>query len=779
MKSMQLMVALFAFVLLTLPRAFALQPMTQTPKNPSNTGTWWTQTSAWTPAQMTPNLKVWLDGSDFSTFTLSYNATGKTGTGTAGNSTLTSNLTLVGIVPVGGQIMIAGDATVYTVTAIAGTTITVSPNLASTFAGAAISLAGVSQWSDKSGLGNHVTQATNSVNNQPPFTVSIANGNSAVTWVTGNNTQMLYCTICAPNLINGAHSIFMVTAGLTASANGAPLFNLWAGDGVPLTNSYFLNGASLFVSISRIGSSLAASTLSASSGTNLVGWSSTGLSGTSLTVTPWLNGASSTDLVQSSFRVNMTGFALGNYQYLITSAPGQVNGSVAEVIVVDQVLAANRRNEIEGYLAWKWAIQTKLPASHPYKFVPPRVTWDTVPTSFSFTDSLANSASSLVSSDIVQITGMQNTAAISITGSGSPQYRTCSDVTCTSVITNWTSVAGSIGASKYLQLRMTTPASVQPAIFSTVTVGSVSENWYVKTGPASPIVLTSGTSWSVPANWNSANNYVEIIGAGGNGAGGTATQGGGGGGGGAYAHKLNVTLTPSGSAAYSIAAGGSAADTYFNGANLAASSVGSKAGTNASGTTNGTGGSGASSVGDVKFSGGNGGSSIASGGGGGGGGSGGPLGAGANGGASQAASTGGNGGGGANNGVAGVNNVSGEISSTGGKGGTPNSTAGTCAATTSVAYNGYTGTLGGGGGGGSDSIGGAGGAGAASTEFDATHGAGGGGGGAGAIPISSGSAGGAGGAYGGGGGGGGDNGGGGSSAGGAGAGGIIVIWYLP
>lgn len=81
--------------------------------------------------------------------------------------------------------------------------------------------------------------------------------------------------------------------------------------------------------------------------------------------------------------------------------------------------------------------------------------------------------------------------------------------------------------------------------------------------------LTSGSSWTVPANWNNSNNSIEAIGGGGGGRSGneSGNYGGGGGGGGAYAKKTNQTLTPGASVAYNIGAGGdpgyAGEDTFF------------------------------------------------------------------------------------------------------------------------------------------------------------------------------------------------------------------------
>lgn len=238
--------------------------------------------------------------------------------------------------------------------------------------------------------------------------------------------------------------------------------------------------------------------------------------------------------------------------------------------------------------------------------------------------------------------------------------------------------------------------------------------------------LTSGTSYTVPSDWNSTNNTIEVIGGGGGGGNGK----GGGGGGGAYSKVFNASLTPGASVTYAVGSGGATdtdgGDTYFcnstsNCASIAGTAVvvGAKAGVKGlptgSGGTGGAGGSSSSGVGSIKRSGGTGADTCCTGAGGGGGGAAGANGAGNNG----SSQTGGSGDAG--------------FGGSAGSGGSPPT------------------------------------AGGAGTEWDATHGSGGGGGGS---NSGSGQVGGAGGAYGGGGGGGPA-----STNGGAGAQGIIVIKY--
>lgn len=129
------------------------------------------------------------------------------------------------------------------------------------------------------------------------------------------------------------------------------------------------------------------------------------------------------------------------------------------------------------------------------------------------------------------------------------------------------------------------------------------------------LTATGSNTWSVPADWDNGNNQVECLGAG-------SANGHFGGGGGAYATKTNVTLTPGGSASYTIGAGNSGTDTNFASAVIAKSASGSTGGQAASCTPT----AGA-------YSGGNGGTASANGqGGNGGGGAASPNGAGSNGG---------------------------------------------------------------------------------------------------------------------------------------------------
>lgn len=252
------------------------------------------------------------------------------------------------------------------------------------------------------------------------------------------------------------------------------------------------------------------------------------------------------------------------------------------------------------------------------------------------------------------------------------------------------------------------------------------------------IVLTSGSSWTVPADFNPFMNSVELIGGGGGGGGGNTNAGaGGGGGGGGYRKIISYNPGSAATVTYAIGAAGSAGGANANGGAGGATSFDSanliqaNGGTGGSSQTNGGGGgAGAGGTGGlIGFTGGTGGA-----------------------GSSGTGNRGGGGGGGASglnvNGTVGAAGVSG-TGGAGGAGGGPNGGAGGAAGLVGGDGTVWTSNPGG-----------------------VATGAGGGGGGGSA------SGGAAGGLYGAGGGGGGSNAGAGLG-GGAGKAGVIVITYFP
>jgi hypothetical protein len=49
-----------------------------------------------------------------------------------------------------------------------------------------------------------------------------------------------------------------------------------------------------------------------------------------------------------------------------------LNGNIAEIVMVSSSIDAAIRQTLEGYLGWKWGLQSSLPNDHPYKNAAPR-----------------------------------------------------------------------------------------------------------------------------------------------------------------------------------------------------------------------------------------------------------------------------------------------------------------------------------------------------------------------------------------------------------------------
>jgi len=79
------------------------------------------------------------------------------------------------------------------------------------------------------------------------------------------------------------------------------------------------------------------------------------------------------------------------------------------------------------------------------------------------------------------------------------------------------------------------------------------------------LTTTGSNTYSVPSDWNSANNTVETVGAGAGGGGGSGSNGGGGGAGGGYSKATNVSLTGGGSASYTVGVKGTGGSVSGNG----------------------------------------------------------------------------------------------------------------------------------------------------------------------------------------------------------------------
>jgi hypothetical protein len=200
----------------------------------------------------------------------------------------------------------------------------------------------VSQWTDKSTYGNHATQSTTA--NQPSYASSgivFAGNQWLITPIGVNPTAESFFIVfkTTNNLaeifsgINGnSREVLVVSGVMYLSRYGTNPVGLTPNGGSVSTNTVTMFNyqyTSSFVTLNLNGTT-------SGSGTPPVTYSGTG-----------------TSYIGSS-----------------TYAPNNMYGSIYEIIYYNSSISDTRRQQIEGYLAWKWGLVSSLPSSHPYALVP-------------------------------------------------------------------------------------------------------------------------------------------------------------------------------------------------------------------------------------------------------------------------------------------------------------------------------------------------------------------------------------------------------------------------
>jgi hypothetical protein len=211
----------------------------------------------------------------------------------------------------------------------------------------------VSQWNDKSGNGNNAVQSNSGF--QPEYSATLFNGKPAVNFP---NKALDVSTGTFGNNI----SIFAV-AELYAAGGYPRLVNIGA-SGVDQLGFFGAQGGDFATFFGPpwndvSGNTPAESTLSK----NILGVVNP-TSGSD--ATPYFNGTAQNTKVGTMGTT--TGLVIGGATW------GEAwTGCVAEIIIANYAVSTTVRQQIEGYLAWKWGLEANLPNDHPYKNSPPTI----------------------------------------------------------------------------------------------------------------------------------------------------------------------------------------------------------------------------------------------------------------------------------------------------------------------------------------------------------------------------------------------------------------------
>jgi len=215
---------------------------------------------------------------------------------------------------------------------------------------------GVSEWRDKSGNSRHASQSTTS--KQAALIAGGLNSLDVVRFNGSSHSLLLSGTASASSWT----AFFVVTPSVASKSGGAYLLDTQT-------------GRLIFAAIKSAGSyvgyySAASSWVGGTSGTT-----DSQVLGYSLNASGGSGGSriyrNATVLESTTFSATV---ALGGLSAIASGYDGTnayFQGDIAEIVLISSVLVDSDRQLFEGYLAWKWGLQTSLPSGHPYEEAAP------------------------------------------------------------------------------------------------------------------------------------------------------------------------------------------------------------------------------------------------------------------------------------------------------------------------------------------------------------------------------------------------------------------------
>jgi hypothetical protein len=214
----------------------------------------------------------------------------------------------------------------------------------------------VTQWRDKSASGATFT----TVNANPTYTASLINGLPGL------------------DLTNASAFISSTTQNLTSSLTLAMILVVKSGIGA--WGSFFTHGnRDLDFAMERnsisTGTTLQFQTANDNSGANITFttdqvslYLGTMTTGTSRFFSRFGGGTTTTATGTNSSTIT-TG--LQTIRIGRSDVGENCNSFIGEIVYYNRVLTTLERQELEGYLAWKWGLQASLPSTHPFAKVRP------------------------------------------------------------------------------------------------------------------------------------------------------------------------------------------------------------------------------------------------------------------------------------------------------------------------------------------------------------------------------------------------------------------------
>jgi hypothetical protein len=222
----------------------------------------------------------------------------------------------------------------------------------------------VSQWTDKTTNNYIFTQAT--LNNQPLLLNTTVNGQQTLTTFNLNSNRFLTNTTIS---VGTTYTIFAAAfcpryaGALVYGSSTTTAFNLFMGcTNVAQYAAYVGNGTAWNDTTAT--STVLYNPFAANVG-GLIAIAGLTNDGTSTGLIPYFHGTAQT--AKNGTTVSFTGLGVPG----TSGASGAGSFVLGDIVIYNRVLTQTERQQIEGFLAWKWGTNTYLPAGHPYKSTPP------------------------------------------------------------------------------------------------------------------------------------------------------------------------------------------------------------------------------------------------------------------------------------------------------------------------------------------------------------------------------------------------------------------------
>lgn len=216
----------------------------------------------------------------------------------------------------------------------------------------------VTQWRDKSGQGRHAIP----FQGQPFYSNTALTGN--LPGIVFSNASTLYAP-ASPNTFPSSIHAFVIfqKTGAAVATNETVVARSLSNQPAPFdvydTTRLFGNG-------SGVGGGSFSSALNIKSATSVNNWSYTV---TSNFAQEFWQGST---VNQSLGGTNRYGDAASNIWFgTRADSATAYRGVISESLFYSSILTFGERQAIEGYLAWKWGVQSSLIINHPFRFQPP------------------------------------------------------------------------------------------------------------------------------------------------------------------------------------------------------------------------------------------------------------------------------------------------------------------------------------------------------------------------------------------------------------------------